>query len=155
FRNGWSVSADASVQSQERNYRDKPFDPAFGGLGQPPQFFTQIQVTLNAPVGRGFGATQVEAPERSARLTLTAERETLRHDATEAAFRTTLAYLNVIAARDTLAAYQESLTRQNRIVQLTEQAVQVGDIARVETDRARARASSVQSAINASRASLT
>jgi outer membrane protein TolC len=155
FRNGWSFTADANIQSQERNYRDKPIDPAFGGLGQPPQFFTQIQFTLNAPLGRGFGTTQIAAPERSARLVLASERENLRHNATEEAFRTTLAYLNVIAARDTLAAYQDSLTRQNRIIQLTDQAVQIGDIARVETDRARARASTVQSAINAARASLT
>jgi outer membrane protein TolC len=155
FRNGWSVTGDFNLQSQDRNYRDKPYDPAFGGLGQPPQFLSQVALTLNVPLGRGFGYTAIGAPERSSRLVLAAERDTYRHAATEQAFRTTLAYLNVIAARDTLTEYQSSVTRQRRIVQLTDQAVQIGDLPRVETDRTRARATRVESAISSSRAALT
>jgi outer membrane protein TolC len=155
FRNGWNLSGDASLQSQERNYRDKPLDPGFGGFAQPPQFLSQLSFTVNVPLGRGFGYTIVGAPERSARLVLAAERENLRQNAAAEVFRTTLAYVNFMAARETLQAYLESQARQQRIVQLTDQAVQIGDVPRVETARAQAQASRIASSISAARTALT
>ncbi|HEV3139054.1 MAG TPA: carboxypeptidase regulatory-like domain-containing protein, partial [Vicinamibacterales bacterium] len=154
FRNGISLTGDYNMQSQDQNFRDKPYDPAFGGLGQPPQFASIASFTLNVPLGQGLGRTAVEAPVRSAQLMLEAGRNSLRHDATEQAFRTTLAYLNVVAAQETIAALQESAARQQRIVQLTDQGAQVGELPRVEIDRARARATRVDSALAAARAQL-
>src|SRR5262249_2836759 len=109
---------------------------------------------LNVPVGRGYGYTQVGAPEQSARLTVAGERENYRHTATQEAFRTTLAYLNVIAARDNLTEYEASAERNRRIIQLSDQAVQIGDIAAVETNRSRARSTRVESSISSARAAL-
>ena len=154
FRNGISLTGDYNMQSQDQNFRDKSYDPAFGGLGQPPQFASIASFTLNLPLGQGLGRTAVDATERSSQFMLEAGRNTLRHDATEQAFRTTLAYLNVVAAQDTIAAIQESATRQQRIVQLTQQGVDVGELPRVEVDRARARAAAVDSSLAAARAQL-
>jgi len=154
FRNGIGLTGDYNMQSQDQNFRDKPYDPAFGGLGQPPQFASIASFTLDVPLGRGFGRTAVEAPLNSSQDLLEAGRNTLRHDATEQTFRTTLAYLNVIGAQETITALEESRARQQRIVQLTEQGVQIGDLPRVEIDSARARASRVDSALSAARAQL-
>jgi outer membrane protein TolC len=154
FRNGVGLTGDYNMQSQDQNFRDKPYDPAFGGLGQPPQFASIASFTLDLPLGRGFGRTAVEAPLKSAQDLLEAGRNTLRHDSTEQAFRTTLAYLNVIGAQETITALQESQARQQRLITLTEQGVQVGDLPRVEIDRARARASRVDSALSSARTQL-
>ncbi|HYM24613.1 MAG TPA: TolC family protein [Vicinamibacterales bacterium] len=154
FRNGISLTGDYNMQSQDQNFRNKPYDPTFGGLGQPPQFASIGSATLNIPLGQGFGRTSVEGPLRSSQLLLEASRNTLAHDATEQAFRTTLAYLNVIGAQETIAALQDSVARQQRIVQLSEQGVQVGELPRVEIDRARARATRVDSALSAARGQL-
>jgi outer membrane protein TolC len=154
FRSGINLTANYTTLSVDHKFRDKPYDPSFGGLGLPPEFASGVQFTLAMPLGKGRGSTGLLAPERAANFMVLGQRENVRHSATEEAFRTSLAYLNVVAAQQTLAVLQESQTRQQRLVQLTEQAVQLGDLPRVEIDRARARATRVDSAVSGARAAL-
>lgn len=154
LRSGMFLQADLNVALQDQNFRGKSFDSSFGGMGQTPQFLSSISGTIGIPIARGFGRRTAAAPERAAALMVTGQRESLRHRVSEEAYRTTLAYLNLVAAQENLAVLEESVGRQSRIVQLTEQAVQTGDLAGVETDRARARAERVNSAVSDARAAI-
>jgi outer membrane protein TolC len=154
FRNGLTLAGGLQVQSQERDYLNKPLDPSFGGFDAPPQFYSAASLSLNLPLGRGRGRQSVQAPERAADFLVGAGREELRHSVSEDVFRTTVAYLNVVAARERLELLEESAERQRAITELTRQQVEDEELPRMELDRARARASRVASSVSQARSAL-
>jgi outer membrane protein TolC len=154
LRTGFTLSADFQVQSQEHNFVDKPLDPTFGGLETPPEFYATGSVTLNVPLLRGRGSTETAAPERVAEHLLAGQREQLRHDVSEDVFQTVVSYLNLVAAQDTLTLIQESAARQQRLLDLTQRLVTIGDVAQVELGRIRARQASVASGVSQARAAV-
>src|SRR5262249_43816150 len=58
------------------------------------------------------------------------------------------------AAQETLKEMQNSVARQNQIVQLTDQGIAGGDLPAIEANRARARAARVSQAASAARGDL-
>ncbi len=154
FRNGLMLAGDIRFESEEQNFKDKPLDPTFGALGVPPRFPSSAAVSLDVPLGKGRGRVSAAAPERAAELTLGAQREETRHTISEQIFQTVLSYLNVVAAQERLALLEASAARQQRLVALTGQQVEAGDLPGLELDRVRARAASVASAVHGARASL-
>ncbi|HSF99994.1 MAG TPA: TolC family protein [Vicinamibacterales bacterium] len=154
FRNGVSFDAAFEVQSQEHHFVGKPLDPSFGGLGVPTQFYSSASLTLNVPLLRGLGRAATGAPERASEYIERAEQNQLRHAVTESVFRTVLAYLNLVAAQDTVRLLDESSARQDRILALTRQRVASGDVAGVEVSRVQARVASVASALARARAAV-
>lgn len=143
LRSGLTVSLDLRLQSRERNFKDKPLDPGFGGEGIRNEFPSLATVSLVVPLGKGRGNVSAAAPERAARLSAIAEQDILRHTMSEEVFGTVLAYLNLDAAQQSLGLLEESSARQSRLVDLTRQLVEAGEIPTIELDRARARASAV------------
>ncbi len=154
FRNGLYADVAVELRSQEHNFVNKPLDPAFGGLGLPPQFYSSGSVSLNVPLFRGRGSRTTAAPERSAEYIEIGEREQLRHEVAQAVFRTVLAYLNLVAAQETERLLQDSVARHEQILALTRQRVSGGDVAGMEVGRVQARAASVASAAAQARAAV-
>lgn len=154
FRMGSTLRVDYHLEGQEHNYIGKPLDPAFGALDIPHMFFSGVFGTLIQPLGRSRGAKAAAATERAAQAFLTGEREQLRHDASGAALRTVLAYLNLIAAEQRVRLVEESRARHAEILRLTAQRVAAGAIAQVETERVRAHEAIVQSAVNQAQTDL-
>jgi outer membrane protein TolC len=147
FRNGLSFDARFEVQSQEHHFAGKPLDPSFGGLGLPTQFYSSASVSLNVPLLKGLGRAATGAPERASERIERAESDQLRHAVGESVFRTVLAYLNLVAAQETVRLLDESAARQERILALTRERVASGDIAGVEVSRVQGRVASVASAL--------
>lgn len=145
WRNGLGLSADLLLQTDEQAYRDRPLDPGFGGLGVPNAFPSRASVTFNLPLGRGLGATGNAAQERAATIAVGAENDRLRHIVAQTALSATLAHLNLVAAEQLAARLVESADRQTRLTEMLDQLVQVGDIARLDLERAQARAAQVAS----------
>ena len=154
FRNGMSITSDLRLQSTERNFIKKPLDPAFGGMGIPHAFPSSFSVSLDVPIGKGRGTVSAQAPERAAELGLNAERDRLRHTISEEVFRTTLSYISLVAAQDSLSLIEESARRQQRLLELTEQLVEAGEIARVELNRSEARVASILGVVASTRLSV-
>lgn len=154
FRSGLILSADFQMQSQEHNFVDKPLDPAFGGLGTPPQFFSSVWGTVTLPIGRGRGSSGTAAPERSSQHIAASEEEQLRHVASEEVFRTVLSYLDLIAAQERLKLLEGSAARQQQILKLSQARVNAGELAQSELGRVQARAASVDSSLALARAEL-
>lgn len=154
FRNGISAGANLQLKSQEQLFTNKPLDPAFGGYDVPAMF--QSSATLNAtvPLGKGRGAVSVAAPERASDLSLSGQRDDLRHQVATQVLQTVLAYQNLVAAQQTLRLLEESAARQQRIAQLTQNLVTAGDVAGAELGRARARAALVSSSLAGARATV-
>ena len=154
FRNGLLVTGDFQVQSQEHNFVDKPLDPTFGGLETPPQFFSQASGSVTVPLGRGRGGAATAANARAAERMVEAEREQFRHLVAEEVFRTVLAYLNVVAAEQTVAQLEESLTRQQQILTLSEGQVTAGELAQADLARVRASSFAIESSLAQARSAL-
>jgi outer membrane protein TolC len=154
FRNGWSVSGDLQLQSQETDYHNKPLDPGFGGFDTPAMFRSAVSGTLNVPLARGGGRMSVESPLRAATYLVVAGRHDVRYNVAEEVFRTTLAYVNLAAAQENVRLIEESFARQQKLVELAKAQVDLGDLAAAEINRARAREARVASGVNQARAAL-
>jgi len=154
FRSGLAVSGDFQMQSQEHNFVDKPLDPTFGGLETPPQFFSSASGSLTVPLGRGRGGAATAASERAAARMVEAERAQFRHLVSEEVFRTVLAYLNVVAAQETVAQLEASAGRHQKILELSEARVKAGELAQADLARVRAGAAAVESSLAQARAAL-
>jgi hypothetical protein len=154
FRNGIGLQATVQMRTGEQNFKDKPFDPSFGGMGIPTRFAPEISAGFSLPLGKGRGATATAAPERAAAFAVEAQREQVRHAASEEVLRTVLAYLELVAMQDTLTFAEESARIVERVRVLTEQQVNAGDIPAVEMERVRARAASLRALVTDARGSL-
>ena len=144
LRNGLSFTSHVQLQSTEQVFQDKPKDPLFGGLEVSDQFTSLASMTVNVPLGKGRGRVSAGASERFAELASRAQREQLRHVVSEQVFRAVLAYVNLVAAQDRLRLLEESLVRQEGLVELTEQLSAAGDVTLVEIGRANARAAQMR-----------
>jgi outer membrane protein TolC len=154
LRNGMSASLELFLESEENNFRDKILDPTYGAAGFPPRFPSSLTAGLVMPLGRGRGSVGTAAQERSARFTLGARQEQVRHVATEQVYRTLLAYIRLVAAQENLKVLERSAERQTSLVTLIDQRVRGGEAAGVETSRAQARAASVAASIASARADI-
>ncbi|MGE5244846.1 MAG: TolC family protein [Betaproteobacteria bacterium] len=150
FRNGMSGSFNLHFLTSADNFKDKSLDPNFGGLGRPIKFAGSVFGTLTFPLARGLGIA-TSAPERAARLTLSADTDQLRQSTSEEALRTVLAYLQLVGAQQNVQSLEESATRQGQINNLTQLRVNSGDVPAVELQRTQARAASVRTALSQAR----
>ncbi len=154
WRSGLGLDASLSLQTDEQAYRDRPLDPGFGGLGIPNAFPSRASLTVRLPLGRGRGATGNAAQERAATIAVGAETDRLRHAVSQTALSATLAHLNAVAAEQVALMLAESADRQKKLVEMLDQLVAVGDIARLDLERAQARAIQVASSAARSRRDL-
>jgi outer membrane protein TolC len=153
FRSGVTAGAAMHFDTSVDNFKDKSLDPNFGGTGKPEFFRANATGNITVPLmrGRGLGVT---ANERAAQLSLSAETDRLRFTVSEEAFRTATAYLALIGAQQSLRSIEESMTRQQRIQQLTQQRIAGGDLAAAELARTQARTAAVATSLSQARSSL-
>ena len=154
FRNGLIIGADAVLQSAAHQFLDKPLDPSFGGFEQPNRFPSSFSLSLTTPLARGRGRTSVAANELASVHLVASRRDEVLHSASEEVLRTTLAYLDVLAAQQRVTLYEQSLARQGQLVQLTSQQVEAGDMVAAENNRARARQAFVAASVSQARSDL-
>lgn len=154
FRNGALFRTDFRISGTERNYKDKSLDPSFGGMGVHNEFPSFATLSVKMPLGKDRGSVSTAAPERAAGFNLRASRDTLREIASEEAFSTILAYVGLQAAQQSLALLEESSARQQKLVELSQQLVNGGELAASELDRMRGRAALVASQVADARRSV-
>lgn len=154
FRTGIQGSLDVHIEGVGRNFADKPYDPIFGALEFPTRHTSSASASLLFPLARGRGRASIAAPERAAEFTLDAQQDTVRHTIAEQAFRTVLAYLNVVALQERVRLLDESTGRQSKIADLTRQLIEAGDVPGAEGDRADAQIAALRGSANAARQQL-
>jgi outer membrane protein TolC len=154
FRSGLLLEASLQFQASEDIYEGLPRDPALGGNPTPNRFWTTLPISLTLPLGKGRGSVAVAAAERAASFGLDAQREDLRHAATEEVYRTVLAYAALAAAQETVALLEESAARQAAIVDMTRQRVDAGEVPQMDLNWAEARAAAVKASLLGARSRL-
>jgi outer membrane protein TolC len=143
LRNGLTLRLDGRLESEERNFEDKPLDPTFGGFTTQNRFPSFASASVDVPLLRGRGRVTAAAPEKAAQLSLQAQRLLLRQRVAEEVYRVVLAYVNLVAAQESVRFLEQSATRQESLSTLTKNLLDVGEVTRADLDRAEARRAAV------------
>lgn len=154
LRTGAFFQLQLKVQGSEDNFKNKPLDPRFGGKEQKNQFTSGVALLLSQPLWRGRGHVAAAGPERAAAANAEAARARYQHTVSERALDTTLAYLDLIAAQESLSLFEKSAEANRQIVDATRQLVQAGEQARSDLSRAEARLADVEVGVAGGRLSV-
>lgn len=147
FRDGLVVTPLLSLEARETNFTSKQFSPLFGGQGVVNTYRFLWGVSLDVPILRGGGRTQVTAAEEASRENLEATSNELRHTIAEAALRTALAYWDLVAAQQTQELLQQSVARQQRLLDLNRELIDADELPGVELVRSQANLANTQSSL--------
>ena len=147
FRSGAALRFSAFADGSESRFRGKPWDPGFGGKELPNKFQGRLLLALQQPLLRGRGATTVGAPERAATRGVEAGRLSYAHTVSRQVLDATLAYLDVVAAQQSLALLTESLSTQRRMLDATMRLTAGGEVARVDVTRMQARVADLETSV--------
>jgi outer membrane protein TolC len=154
LRSGGYVQVSAYVDGVENSFRGKPLDPKFGGKELQNRFRGHVEGVWSQPLLRGRGATSVIAPERSAAANLQAGRFSYLHTVSKSVLDSTIAYLDLLAAEQSLALLQDSLTAQRRMLDANTRLAAAGEVARSDVNRMQARVADVEVSVAQARQDL-
>jgi outer membrane protein TolC len=154
LRNGSFVALEGRLSGQERNYRGKPLDPTFGGLGLENEFRAGLFLIVDQPLGKGRGSVSARAAERAAAASLEAARRRHEQAVSERALATIRAHVDLLAAEESLALLEQSVAAQRTIQEAIDQLVKAGDRARSELTRAQAGLADAETAASGARLSV-
>jgi outer membrane protein TolC len=154
LRNGSFVALEGRLSGQERNYRGKPLDPTFGGLGLENEFRAGLFLIVDQPLGKGRGSVSARAAERAAAASLEAARRRHEQAVSERALATIRAHVDLLAAEESLALLEQSVAAQRTIREAIDQLVKAGDRARSELTRAQAGLADAETAASGARLSV-
>ena len=154
LRNGRFLALQARLSGQELNYRGKPLDPTFGGLGIENEFKAGLFLVANQPLGKGRGSVSARAAERAAAALLEAARRRHEQAVSERALATTRAHIDLLAAQESLALLEQSVAAQRTILEGMQQLVKAGERSRSELTRSQAGLADAESSASGARLSV-
>lgn len=155
FRNGLTIAPVFFLEGVKDNFRSKPLDPIFGGLGVPNLFTAAAGFTADASLAKGGGTLSVTAPERAAKFNFQAGLDTYAQAGSLAVLRTVLAYWDLIAAQDRLELLRKSLAAQQRITEISRALIEGDELARIELSRVQARTADAAAAVAQAQQTVT
>jgi outer membrane protein TolC len=133
---------------------DIPLDPIFGGKGVPNEFHSGASLVIDQPLLKGRGKVSAAAPERTAEADLRAARLRYEHTVSQETLSTTLAYIDLMAAQQSLALTQASADANKQTRDAMQAFVKAGERARNELDRAEARSAEADSSLKSAQIAL-
>ena len=151
LRSGSLFQFKASFDGRATLFRDKPIDPSFGGTDTPNSFGNRLEWAWVQPLKRGRGADSVRAAERAAAKNVEASRFSFQQASADQALATSDAYLELMAAQDSVALLRQSLVNQRQLLDTTIRLVGAAEVASTEVARARARTAEVESDVETAR----
>ena len=154
LRNGTFLALEARLSGQELNYRGKPLDPTFGGLGIENEFRGGLFLIANQPLGKGRGGVSARAAERAAAALLEAARRRHEQAVSERALATIRAHVDLLAAQESLALLEQSVAAQRTILEGMQRLVKAGERSRSELTRSQARLADAESSAAGARLSV-
>ncbi len=149
FRNGISISPYVDLVGSRVRYKDKGYLTDDGGLEIPDAYTTTLGFDVVFPLARNRGKAATGATERAAEIDYDASLDALAFAASSSALDTLLAYWDLVAAQRRLEIQLESLSVNQRILDLTQALVDGDELPRAELPRTQAAVAQDQAAVNA------
>lgn len=147
FRTGVVVAPTVGFEALSDSYLHKSDDPSYGGSGVPDSYTIGVGVAIDVPLGKGRGRVSVAAPERAAKLSHRAGVQSEAFVVSLAAEQALLSYWRLVAAQESLAALSDSAERQQRLLTLGEELVEIDEVAAADIDHVRARIAQTQAGV--------
>jgi outer membrane protein TolC len=135
LRSGITFTPFADGRVDGENYRGKLHGVEDGGKGIEDLYTFRAGVATVIPLGRGRGAAASGAAERAANLERDASTFDVRFELSRVAIDTVSSYWEVRAAMASRDAIAEQVERQQRLVDLTQAAIDAGEQPGVEAAR--------------------
>jgi len=148
LRTGTILSLQAAFSGAEGNFRGKPLDPAFGGKGQDNLFKSGFFFQATQPLFRGRGAVTAAAAERAARVRVDSAVARRDFDYSSRALTTLRAFIDLVAAQQTLALLEQSLATQRTMLEGVEALVRAKEKSRSEAVRSQARVADLETSVS-------
>ncbi len=154
LRNGRLFGLEGRLSGQEVNFRGKPLDPTFGGLGLQNEFKAGLFLVVNQPLGKGRGGVSARAAERAAAASLAAAARRNEQGKSQRVLDTIRAHIDLLAAQESLALFEQSVAAQRSIFEAMQQLVEAGESARTELTRSQAGLADAESGAVGARVSV-
>lgn len=153
YRTGVTLTPFLQVNAGGTNYLGKPRSAEFGGKGVDDNYKSVIGFRVTVPLARGRGPESASAAERAADVTYRASLAATTHAAATSLHEAILAYWQLAAAQDQLAAYEWSMGLSEQLLEIS-RALAGRQIPAVEVGRAQARAAEARARVEQGRRSL-
>lgn len=154
MRTGVDLGAFLTVSGDGSNFRGKPRATEFGGKGITDLYRGEAGVFFDVPLGRGAGVETTTARERAANIDLDASRMFLQHASARTVFSVALAYWDVVAAEQIVAAFQESSRLQDRLIEVTNVLIEADELPAAERPRILASQANILGTLTSAQRSL-
>lgn len=128
LRNGMIITPRMLFTVTDRNYRNKPYDPARGGTGKAPQYTSILGFSVDIPLGKGSGVSSVTALEHAAQVDTLSASENIDFTSEESILATINAYWQVVASQERLKIYQRSARLNEQLVNLARALVRIDQL---------------------------
>jgi outer membrane protein TolC len=149
FRSGITITPYADLTASRIQYKDKGYLADDGGLEIPDAYTTTLGFDVVFPLARNRGKAATGAVERAAEIDYDASLDALAFAASSSALDTLLAYWDLVAAQRRLEIQLESLTVNQRILDLTQALIDGDELPRAELPRTQAAVAQDQAAVDA------
>jgi outer membrane protein TolC len=153
YRTGITLTPFLQVNAGGTNYLDKPRSAEFGGKGVDDNYKSIIGFRVTVPLARGRGPESASAAERAADVTYRASLAATTHAAATSLHEAILAYWQLAAAQEQLAAFEWSMGLSNQLLEIS-RALAGRQIPAVEVGRAQARAAEARARVEQGRRGL-
>jgi outer membrane protein TolC len=154
LRSGQTLTAFTDFEVDGENYIGKAKDADLGGTGVIDFYDATVGFRVDLPLGEGRGRVSAAAGESAARIDWEASLATLRHVAAQRVLLTVQSYWALAAAQRRLAALEESLAINVRLVEIVQALIDAGQVAGAEIARALASEADARGQLAAARADL-
>ncbi|MEL7061083.1 MAG: TolC family protein [Acidobacteriota bacterium] len=127
LRNGMDLGFGVVLEGVEDNFDGKDLLASLGGKGLPNAFLGFIGLTLDAPLGEGFGVDSATAPARAAELDARAAGFEVGHRAAGALRSTLSSYWRTAAAVERLELLRRAEALETRLLEIVDGLIE-GDV---------------------------
>jgi outer membrane protein TolC len=154
MRNGLVFTPSIRLQGVKDNWRGKRTDTDWGGKSKGDTFRSTVGVSLDVPLGKGWGSGSTGAAEKASRANYTAAMNDYVHSISETILRTSTAYWQVVGAQDQLALYEESAATTRQLLEISERLRRGRSISEADLIQNRARLAEAEAQVLTGRRAL-
>lgn len=129
YRNGIQLVPQMQLQAVRDTWRGKPLDPSFGGKGVLVSYTSRVGLQLDVPLGRGGGYVSAQSAERAAQAQAEASAYSEGAALQRTALRTWVAYYNAVAAKERWQLFHETVTREEKLLEVANALVAADELA--------------------------
>lgn len=136
FRNGIVFTPRITVDIEDKQFRGKPTDPKYGGMGGIDTYHSNLGFDVKVPLGKGWGEESTGAAEKAAWVNHKGGVLNYQHTVAQTTRDVVERYWELAAADEKLQLWEESRTwQQNTLLTTVQQLIEAEELPKAEMNR--------------------